>query len=242
MTRSSVESIVASLEAAGVRYLIAGGLAVVAHGHVRFTADVDLVLAPDEDNLRQAVAVLESHGYVPRAPVPLSAFADRAERTRWQREKGMVVFSTHSARHPATEVDLFLEPPIDFESAWRSSVRLELTPGVTARFVSLADLRAMKRASAQLDRPDGPRSARAASPRGRIVTDPRTERMWEQGWDGHAAAQARRMAALTLAEKLAWLEEAHALVLQLHAQQDRSRAPGDRRDPARGEAPGPAGA
>ncbi len=46
MTRHSVESIVQSLETAGVRYLIVGGLAVVAQGHLRFTADVDLVLAP----------------------------------------------------------------------------------------------------------------------------------------------------------------------------------------------------
>jgi len=150
MTRLAVEAIVTDLEVAGVRYLIAGGLAVVAHGHVRFTADVDLLLDPDPGNLRRAIAVLESHGYAPRAPVPFAAFADPGERARWRREKGMVVFSTHSPQHPATEIDLFLEPPVDFESAWRRSVSMDLAPGGRARFVSLADLRAMKRAS---DRP-----------------------------------------------------------------------------------------
>lgn len=38
---------------------------------------------------------------------------------------------------------------------------------------------------------------------------------WERGWEGHARAQQRRLARLSLAEKLAWLEEAHRLVLQI---------------------------
>ena len=47
MERRSVEAIVEGLNRAQVRYLIVGGLAVVAHGFVRFTADIDLVLDPD---------------------------------------------------------------------------------------------------------------------------------------------------------------------------------------------------
>lgn len=50
------------------------------------------------------------------------------------------------------------------------------------------------------------------------MTDPRDERVWEQGWDGHAAAQARRTAALTWAQKLDWLEQAHARVLRMQTQ------------------------
>jgi hypothetical protein len=45
--------------------------------------------------------------------------------------------------------------------------------------------------------------------------DPRDERMWERGWDGHELAQRRRMARLTLAEKLEWLESAQRLVFHL---------------------------
>jgi hypothetical protein len=37
------------------------------------------------------------------------------------------------------------------------------------------------------------------------------ERVWERGWDGHLAAQLRRMARLPLAEKLQWLEDAQRL-------------------------------
>jgi len=45
--------------------------------------------------------------------------------------------------------------------------------------------------------------------------DPRDERMWERGWEGHELAQRRRMARLTLAEKLEWLESAQRLVFNL---------------------------
>ena len=45
--------------------------------------------------------------------------------------------------------------------------------------------------------------------------DPRDERVWESGWDGHELAQRRRMARLSLAEKLEWLEGAQQLVFHL---------------------------
>ena len=62
MRKQSVEEIVRVLNAASVRYLIAGGLAVVAHGYLRFTADVDLILDLDEDNTRRALAALAGSG------------------------------------------------------------------------------------------------------------------------------------------------------------------------------------
>ncbi len=41
------------------------------------------------------------------------------------------------------------------------------------------------------------------------------EHAWEPGWEGHELAQRRRLAKLTLAEKLDWLEEAQRLVKRL---------------------------
>ena len=42
-----------------------------------------------------------------------------------------------------------------------------------------------------------------------------SESGWESGWDGHERAQRERLARLSFAEKLDWLEEAHAMVLKL---------------------------
>ena len=61
-------------------------------------------------------------------------------------------------------------------------------------------------------------------------SSPLEERVWESGWEGHSLAQRRRLARLTLAEKLAWLEEAHELVRRLR----------DARPPARSADPGAA--
>jgi hypothetical protein len=145
MERRSVEAIVGALDAAGVRYLIVGGLAVAAHGYVRFTADIDLVLDPAPAALRAAVEALRGLDYRPRAPVAIEEFADPEKRARWMREKGLTVFSLFSDRHPATEIDLFVEPPFGFESAYARAARFELAPGLQATFVGLADLLDMKR-------------------------------------------------------------------------------------------------
>jgi len=155
MTRRSVETLVHALNTASTRYLIVGGLAVVAHGHLRFTADVDLVLDPEPAAIARALEALARLGYSPRVAVELMDFARADERARWRQEKGMLVLSLHSAAHPATEVDLFLESPFDFEPAWARGLVAEVGPGLPARFVSLADLRAMKRASGRaVDRLD----------------------------------------------------------------------------------------
>jgi hypothetical protein len=44
---------------------------------------------------------------------------------------------------------------------------------------------------------------------------PAPESGWEPGWDGHERAQRERIGRLSMAEKLRWLEEAHALALTL---------------------------
>lgn len=67
----------------------------------------------------------------------------------------MTVFSLLSEAHRATEVDLFLEPPIDFETAFGRRTRKEVAPGIEASFCSLEDLIEMKaRANRPRDRED----------------------------------------------------------------------------------------
>ena len=147
VTLQSVESIVTALNAAKVRYLIVGGLAVAAHGYLRFTADVDIVLDPDPGALKRAIQALAGLGYRPRAPVAFEEFADPARRRAWQEQKGMTVFSLHRPGHALTEIDLFLEPPFDFERAYADAVRLGVGGQETATFVSRSDLIAMKRSA-----------------------------------------------------------------------------------------------
>ncbi|TVR13327.1 MAG: hypothetical protein EA401_06940 [Planctomycetota bacterium] len=131
---------------AQARVLFVGGLAVIAHGLVRLTTDIDVVVDPQPARARACIRILEELGYKPRAPVPFQDFADPQLRKRWREEKNMVVFS---AWHPQGlgEIDLFLEAPFDFEAAWQQAHWAEVAPGCPAPFVDFDRLIAMKRAA-----------------------------------------------------------------------------------------------
>ena len=144
MEQHSVEAIVRALNAANVRYLIAGELAVVAHGYVRFTADIDLILDLEPANVKHAVAAFKCLGYRPRAPVELDDFADPAKRAQRVRDEGLTVFSLYSSVHLATEIDLFVDVPLDFDEGYRTAARMEVAPGAGATFIGLQELLRLK--------------------------------------------------------------------------------------------------
>ena len=50
MKLASFEAVARALQDADVRYLVAGGLAVIAHGHLRVTGDMDIVIQLKPDN------------------------------------------------------------------------------------------------------------------------------------------------------------------------------------------------
>lgn len=140
MEKRSTELIIRALNEGRVQYLVVGGLAVVAHGYVRFTADLDLMLAMDASNLAASIAALKKLNYRPRAPVPLDEFADADTRRKWIDEKGLTDFSLYSPDHPATEIDLFVDPPLAFAEAYSRAASMELAPGLAATICSLPDL------------------------------------------------------------------------------------------------------
>ena len=142
----AIEAVLAALNDAGVRYLVVGGVAVVLHGHLRTTADLDLVVKLTPENALRTVRALAGLGYRPRAPVPLEQFADPVIRSGWARDKGLTVLGLWSDQHPGLEVDLFVDEPFDFDATHgrASLVSLDHT---TATVVSLADLLVLKRAA-----------------------------------------------------------------------------------------------
>jgi hypothetical protein len=102
------------------------------------------VLSLDAANLRAALDALAALGYGPRAPVRAEDLIDPRRREEWVREKGMTVLSLWSARHPTTEVDLFVEEPFPFEDAYARAVWVDLG-GPRVPIASIPDLAEMKR-------------------------------------------------------------------------------------------------
>lgn len=133
-----------ALGAAGVRYVVVGGVAVVLHGHPRLTADLDLVVDLAPEQARAAIDALTTLGFTPRLPVDAAGFADPEVRRSWVEGKGMTVFTMWDPQDPTRAVDLFVVEPIAFDELWERSELINLGT-TTARVASIDDLIAMKR-------------------------------------------------------------------------------------------------
>lgn len=138
------EPVFRALDAAGARFVIVGGVAVVLQGHARLTADVDLVIDLEPEPCRRAVAALVDLGLQPRAPVEAIQFADPESRRRWSQEKGMEVFSLYDPSNPLLTVDLFVRPPVPFEELWGGADVMRVG-AIDVRVASIPHLIAMKR-------------------------------------------------------------------------------------------------
>lgn len=139
-----IEGVLDALNRARVRYLVVGGVAVVLHGHLRTTADLDLVVQLERDNVLRALRALGEMQYRPRAPVPAEAFAEQELREQWIREKGLAVFSLWSPAHPTLEIDLFVSEPFEFDAVYSRALRVPLEK-TEVTLIALDDLIALKR-------------------------------------------------------------------------------------------------
>jgi len=142
-----------------VRYLVVGGGAVVLHGVVRMTADLDLFVAFEEKNLLKFTNALTMLGYRPKIPVKASDFADKSNREKWKKEKNMLVFSFYHLKRYQDHIDVFVYEPVGFEKAYKEreimtadlikipviSIKyLKKMKMIAARPQDLADIEALK--------------------------------------------------------------------------------------------------
>lgn len=150
MKLASFEALVAALANSGVRYLVAGGLAVNAYGYLRFTKAVDLVVQLVPETIEAAFRALETLGYRPIVPISAAQFANARLRESWIRDKGMQVLQFWSDQHRETPVDIFVTEPFPFEDEYRNALTKPLHGTTPVRFVSIPTLIRMKEAA---DRP-----------------------------------------------------------------------------------------
>ena len=141
----SVEAIVTALNGARVKYLIVGGLAVIAHGYERLTKDVDLVIALEPGNISRGLRALLQIGYSMSIPVTPEQFADSALREKWRAEKQMVVLKLWSDEHRRTPIDVFIYEPFDFEEEYQKAVLHAVLPTENAPILRYDALLEMKR-------------------------------------------------------------------------------------------------
>jgi len=120
------EKVFKALNKAKVKYVVAGGVAVVLHGFMRLTNDLDLIVFLQEDNLGKFFDALKSAGYMPKVPVSREQFQDHKQRALWKKEKGMIVFSFVQRDPPFEMIDMFVDEPIKFDAIYKLHEKVKL--------------------------------------------------------------------------------------------------------------------
>ncbi len=138
-----------SLNSEGVKYLVAGGIAVNLYGIERATADIDIVLKLDEENITKFIKVARELGLKPNAPVKLEDFINEQKRKSWIKDKGMKVFSLFDSENHFFLLDIFVQIPFDFNEVYRKRKRIRFEDTIIP-VVPINELIKMKESS---DRP-----------------------------------------------------------------------------------------
>lgn len=133
-----------ALNAAGVKYMVVGGLAVILYGFNRYTSDLDLTVDLTVKNLRELESALQRIGFIRRLPVSIQGLADPKTRAMWTRTKGMKVYSFIEREPPARTIDVMVKPLKKFKEAYERRVMTTIQ-GVPVPLVPVDLLAQMKR-------------------------------------------------------------------------------------------------
>lgn len=100
--------LLALFAASGIDFLVVGAYALAAHGHERYTKDLDLWLAPTARNASKLKDVLDTFGFPGMAP----------SEDEWTTQRTMIQLG----REPYRVEVLNFASGLDFDSAWKHSV------------------------------------------------------------------------------------------------------------------------
>ena len=135
--------VLVALSAAGVPFVVVGGVAVNLQGVPRFTADVDLAVALDGRILVEAARVLGELGLRSRLPVTAAELSDTDTVRRWTVERNLTALTFVDPAEPLREVDLVVASPVPYDELARTAERLT-AGGLTFAVASIDALIRMK--------------------------------------------------------------------------------------------------
>ena len=144
--RMFYEELFEKLNKSGVDYVVVGGVALVLHGVVRLTADLDLMVHLEEGNLSKFVDIMNELGYRPKVPVKSEEFINAKTRATWINEKNMKVFSFFHPERAINLVDVFVEEPVDYNVIISDTVTI-MSGSVSIPVVSVKNLIKLKEIS-----------------------------------------------------------------------------------------------
>jgi len=86
---------------------------------------------------------LSALGYIPALPVKVEDFVDAKMRQYWYKQKNTFVFTFHHP-HSFYQIDIFIENPINFSSAFKQKKSIKL-PGFSIPLANIKDLIRLKK-------------------------------------------------------------------------------------------------
>ena len=130
---SNLEELLHALNEHGVRYLVVGGYAVALHAQPRATKDLDVFIETSAENAARTYRALAQFG-APLEQFTVEDFADGRTTARF----GV----------PPIAFDVLQKiSGIDFDTAYDRSIEVEISNGLSSRYISADDFIANKLAS-----------------------------------------------------------------------------------------------
>ncbi|MDD5566528.1 MAG: hypothetical protein PHG31_06535 [Candidatus Omnitrophica bacterium] len=136
------------LNAHGIQYLVAGGVALNLHGVPRMTYDIDLLLNLEEENIIAFLALMETWKFRPKVRVKSADLASPKKRRDWVKKKNMKAFTLVNLSWYISEIEVLIDSPIEFKEAIREAQSLRVK-GVRVPLISKKHLIQMKQQSAR---------------------------------------------------------------------------------------------
>ena len=127
----------------GIKYIVAGGMAVNFLGVPRATYDIDLLLYLEDKNLQKFLNLLKQWGFKPRFPVDIMDFADKKKRQDWIKNKNMKAFNLINPDWVIREIDIIIDTPVDYKKAIKSVKNIKFY-NVVVPTISINNLILMK--------------------------------------------------------------------------------------------------
>ena len=140
------ESIFRHLNAAKIKYLVVGGVAVNLYGYVRFTGDLDLLVLLEEENLKKLDLIMRKMGYSERIPVSVLELKDNKKARQWLEQKNLKAYSFTPPKDSLLQIDIIIEESLKFKSFYDKKT-VKRIDNVNIPIVSLGDLINMKKKS-----------------------------------------------------------------------------------------------
>lgn len=129
-SNAALVDILNKLNDTGVKFVIAGGVAVVLHGVERLTMDIDASISFEEENIKKFLTVMDDLGLKPRLPVPAETLLDKEKVRIMIEEKNALVFTFIHPENSIKQVDVFLTDNLKYENLIDSCVDMELDGGI----------------------------------------------------------------------------------------------------------------